>query len=166
MNTSPKNIERHSRSAARMAAVQALYQMDISDVGVERIVRDFTQYWMSGVEQPADEEGAAPLDLHHADRDIFAGIVRGVVDVQGRIDPYLERQLAKGWTLKRVDSTARAILRAAMYEIVRVPDTPAKVIIDEYLNLAHAFFDGEEPKFINGVLDAAVKEARRDELAL
>jgi len=158
-----KDLEKHSRSAARIAAVQALYQMETADVGVERIVQDFTSYWMAGHPQDPDDEGAAPPDLQHADRDMFARMVRGVVEVQDRIDPYLERQLAKGWTLKRVDATARAILRAAMYEIIRVPDVPAKVIIDEYVNLSHAFFDGDEPKFINGVLDAAVRDARADE---
>ncbi|MEM1193677.1 MAG: transcription antitermination factor NusB [Pseudomonadota bacterium] len=160
-----KSPEKHSRSAARIASVQALYQMETADTGVARIIEDFTTYWMVGTPQPTDDDGAAPLDLRHADQDLFTRIVRGVVDTQTRIDPYLERQLAKGWTLKRLDATARAILRAAMYEIIREPDIPARVIIDEYINLSHAFFDGEEPKFINGVLDAAVRDARADEIS-
>ena len=159
-----KDPEKHSRSAARIASVQALYQMETADMGVERIIHDFTTYWMAGHPQTPDDEGAAPPDLRHADRDMFARIVRGVIETQARIDPYLERQLAKGWTLKRIDATARAILRAAMYEIIRVPDVPARVIIDEYVSLANAFFDGDEPKFINGVLDAAVRDARADEV--
>jgi N utilization substance protein B len=160
-----KDLEKHSRSAARIASVQALYQMETADVGVERIIHDFTTYWMAGHRQTPDDEGVAPPDLSHADQDMFARIVRGVVEVQQRVDPYLERQLAKGWTLKRIDSTARAILRAAMYEIIRVPDVPAKVIIDEYVSLSHAFFEGDESKFINGVLDAAVRDARADEVS-
>ncbi|MEO1151450.1 MAG: transcription antitermination factor NusB [Pseudomonadota bacterium] len=161
----PKSLEKHSRSAARIASVQALYQMETADTGVARTIEDFTTYWMTGTPQPADEDGAAPLDLRHADQDLFTRIVTGVVETQSCIDPYLERQLAKGWTLKRLDATARAILRAALYEIIREPGIPAKVIIDEYISLSHAFFDGDEPKFINGVLDAAVREARADEVS-
>ncbi len=161
-----KDIERHSRSAARIASVQALYQMDASDIGVERAILEFSQYWMTGRKEALDEEGTAPLDLHHADREFFAILVRGVVEVQNRIDPYLERQLAKGWTLKRLDTTVRAILRAGLYELIRLPDTPVKVVLDEYINIAHAFFHEDEPKFINGVLDAAAKEARHDEMVV
>ena len=158
------NIEKHSKSAARMAAVQALYQMETAQSGVEKIIDDFTQYWLCDISHEKDDEGAAPANLHYADQDFFAKLVRGVVDAQDRIDPYLERQLAKGWTLGRIDATARAILRTGLFELIRLPDIPAKVVIDEYIELTHAFFDGEEPKFVNGVLDAAAHEARRDEL--
>ncbi len=165
-NIPVKSIEKHSKSAARMAAVQALYQMETAHSGVEKIIRDFNEYWLSDTEQVKDDDGAAPPDLHHADKDFFAKLTRGVVEVQLRIDPYLERQLAKGWKLSRLDATVRAILRTGLFELIRMPDTPAKVVIDEYLNLAHAFFDADEPKFINGVLDAAAKEARKDEFVL
>jgi N utilization substance protein B len=145
-----------ARSAARLAAVQALYQMETTGLGVEATIREFEDFRLA-----EDIEGQK---LHAADKKFFADILRGAVETQGRLDPYLQRQLAAGWTLKRIDSTARAILRAALYEMIRRPDVPYRVVIDEYLDVANAFFDdGEEPKFINAVLDAAAKEARADE---
>lgn len=147
-----------ARSAARLAAVQALYQMEASGAGVEAIIREFEACRLDG-----DIEGEA---LHSADRKFFADILRGAVETQRRLDPYLERQLAKGWKLSRLDATARAILRAGLYEMIRRPDVPLRVVINEYVDVANAFFDGAEPAFINGVLDAASKEARNDELKL
>lgn len=143
------------RSAARFAAVQALYQMETAGQGVNATIREFETYRLG-----AKLEGA---QLHKADEKFFADIVRGAVESQSRLDPYLERQLAKNWTLARIDSTARAILRAGLYELIRRPDVPSKVVIDEYLDIANAFFDADEPKFINAVLDAAAREARCDE---
>ncbi len=147
-----------ARSAARLAAVQALYQMEASAKGVEDIIREFTEFRLGG---EIDGE-----QLHKADAVFFADILRGIIEAQKRLDPYLEANLAKDWKLSRLDATARAILRAGLYELVRRPDVPCKVVIDEYLNIANAFFDGDEPKFINGVLDAAAKAARADELAV
>ena len=145
-----------ARSAARLAAVQALYQMETSGQGVDATIREFEEYRLGG-----DIEGE---QLHRADKAFFGDILRGAVETQARLDPYLERQLAKGWKLKRLDATARAILRAGLYELIRRPDVPCKVVIDEYLEIANAFFDAEEPKFINAVLDVAAREARDDEL--
>lgn len=146
-----------ARSAARLAAVQALYQMETTGQGVESIIREFVDFRLGG-----EIEGDR---LHKADAKLFGDILRGTVESQSRLDPYLQRQLAKGWTLKRIDSTARAILRAALYEMVRRPEIPYRVVIDEYLEIAHSFFEGDEPKFINGVLDAAARAARSDELS-
>lgn len=145
-----------ARSAARLAAVQALYQMDSRGQGVEAVIREFSDFRLNG-----DLEGEK---RRKADKAFFADILRGAVETQHRLDPYLQRQLAKGWTLKRIDMTARAILRAGLYELVRRPDVPFRVVIDEYIDIANAFFDGgDEPKFINAVLDAAAKDARADE---
>ena len=144
-----------SRSVARLAAVQALYQMEASGAGVEETIREFETCRLG-----AEMEGAK---LHDADRAFFADLLRGTVGAQARLDLYLERQLAEGWTLSRIDSIARAILRAGLYELAGRSDVPYKVVINEYVDIAHAFFDGEEPKFINGVLDAAAREARADE---
>ncbi len=145
-----------ARSAARLAAVQALYQMEASGLGVEAVILEFSEHRLGG-----DIDGA---QLHRADRSFFSDILRGAVETQARLDPYLERQLAAGWKLTRIDATARAILRAGLYELIRRADVPAKVVIDEYLDIANAFFDGEEPKFINAVLDAAAREARAEEI--
>ena len=150
-----KNQKAPARSAARLCAVQALYQMETTGQGVEATIREFKEFRLG-----ADIEGER---AHSADATFFGDILRGTVESQNRLDPYLQRQLAAGWKLKRLDATARAILRAAMYELIRRPDVPARVVIDEYLNVANAFFEGDEPKFINGVLDAAARDARNDE---
>lgn len=146
-----------ARSAARLAAVQALYQMETTGQGVEAVISEFTDHRLGG-----DIEGEK---LHAADAKFFSDILRGAVESQSRLDPYLQRQLASGWTLKRIDSTARAILRAGLYELIRRPDVPFRVIINEYLDIANAFFDADEPKFINGVLDNAARAARSDEIS-
>jgi N utilization substance protein B len=134
-----------ARSSARLAAVQALYQMETSGAGVESVIAEFIEHRLDG-----------------ADGGHFADILRGVVERQRKIDPLIDRHLAKHWTLARLDATARAILRAGVYELIARDDIPAAAAIDEYVELARAFFDdGDEPRFINAVLDAAAREARR-----
>jgi len=144
-----------ARAAARLAAVQALYQMEASGQGVEATIREFQAFRLGG-----EIEG---VRLHAADGKFFANILRGAVEMQDQLDPYIARQLAAGWTLARLDATARAILRAGLFELLRRRDVPAKAVINEYVEVANAFFDGEEPKFINAVLDAAARETRADE---
>ncbi len=146
-----------TRSAARLAAVQALYQMEASGAGVETVIAEFRAHRLGG-----DIEGEALID---ADDAFFAALVRGAVAAQPRIDPYIGAKLAKGWTLGRIDATARAILRSALYELTDRADVPFRVVIDEYLDIANAFFEGDQPQFINAVLDAAARETRSDEFA-
>ncbi len=148
-----------ARTMARLGAVQALYQMEHAEIGVDAVVREFVAYRLGG-----EMEGSL---LRDADPDFFEDIVRGVVELQRGIDPYIQKHLAKGWTLKRLDATARAILRCGLFELIRRPDVPYRVVVDEYVELANSFFEkGEtEPRFINGVLDASAKEIRRDERA-
>jgi len=141
------------RSAARLAALQALYQLEIagadpSDVIDEFVMHRFGQDAEAGATVPADEA-------------FFAAIVRGVLEHQVEIDLTLARSLAEGWTLKRIDSILRALLRAAAYELAGRADVPAKVVIDEYVELARDFFDGDEPGFVNAILDklARIKRA-------
>lgn len=147
-----------ARTMARLAAVQALYQMEHADLGVEAVIREFLAFRLSG-----EMEGAL---LREADDEFFAELVRGVVETQRGIDPFIQRHLSEGWTLKRLDATARAILRCGIYELIRRPDVPWRVVMDEYVELANSFFDqGEtEPRFINGVLDASAREIRTDEV--
>ncbi len=147
-----------ARSAARLAAVQALYQMESSGKGVDAVINEFREFRL-GSEMDGER-------LHKADAAFFADILTGTIETQRRLDPYIERQLAKGWKLARLDATARAILRAGLYELIRRPDVPFKVVINEYLDIANAFFDGDEPKFINGVLDSAARAARDDEFTV
>lgn len=145
-----------SRSAARLAAVQALYQMETAGQGVEATIREFKEHRL--------KEEIEGQQVHHADAAFFADILRGAVETQKRLDPYLQRQLAPGWRLSRLDATVRAILRAGLYELIRRIDVPYKVVINEYVEIANAFFDGDEPGFVNAILDAAAKEAREDEI--
>jgi N utilization substance protein B len=148
--------ENTARTAARLGAVQALYQMETAGTGVETVIREFNAHRLGG-----DIEG---VSIHDADAEFFADIARGVIEMQRKIDPVIERRLAANWKLQRIDATARAILRAGVYELSRRADIPYRVVIDEYVELANAFFDGDEPRFINAVLDAVAREARKDEI--
>ncbi len=145
------------RTMARLAAVQALYQMEKAQTGVDTVVLEFRAHRLGG-----DVDGVA---LQDADDAFFEDAVRGVVRMQERLDPYIERRLADGWRLSRLDATARAILRAGLYELSNRADVPAAVVIDEYVEIAKSFFDEKETRFINGVLDAAARELRADETA-
>ena len=117
-----------ARSAARLAAVQALYQMETAGQGVEATIREFEAHRLNG-----DIEGA---QLHAADRAFFADILRGAVEQQEALDTLMARHLAEGWKLSRIDATARAILRAGLYELKARADVPARTTIDEYVEVA------------------------------
>jgi N utilization substance protein B len=143
---------RRARTVARLAAVQALYQMEIGSAGVEAVIREFSDHRFD-----ADLEGER---LAQADEDFFAALVRGVVAEQSRIDQAVSRRLAQGWRLDRLDATLRAILRAGAFELLARSDVPVEVAIDEYVEIGKSFFEGPEPGVINGVLDGIAKEAR------
>jgi transcription antitermination protein NusB len=144
------------RSAARVAAVQALYQMDIAGTDLNDVLVEFATLRFG----PEAEDGA----LADADRDFFRSLVQGVVRRQREIDPLVDRQLAEGWRLNRIDSILRAILRAGALEMIERKDVPFRVVINEYVNVAHAFLGDEEPKVVNGVLDKLARRLRSDEL--
>lgn len=151
----PHGRSRHvARSAARLAAVQALYQMDIGGADIADVIAEFRGARL-GIAY--DEEGK-PHSGDPADADFFEAIVRGVVDRQRALDPAINQALAKGWTLPRLDATLRAILRAGSFEISGRSDVPPKTVIDEYVTVARAFFDGDEPKVVNAVLDRLARE--------
>lgn len=141
-----------SRSVARLAAVQALYQMEVSSIGVEHVIREFSEHRFD-----RDVEGVTLAD---ADEAFFADLVRGVVASQKKVDAAIARRLADGWRLERLDATVRAILRAGAYELAERPDVPTEVAIDEYVEVAKSFFEGTEPGFVNGALDAVAKDVR------
>jgi len=143
------------RSAARLAAVQGLYQMDLAATDIADVIAQFATRF------GADGEGGAP-DV--ADRLFFAELLRGVVRRQLEIDPLVDARLAGGWRLNRLDSILRAILRSGAFELMERRDIPAKVIISEYVDVAKAFFTGEEPKVVNGVLDKLAREQRPNEV--
>ncbi len=142
---------RQSRTVARLAAVQALYQMEVSGVGVEAVVREFADHRFG-----RDLEGEQLAD---ADEALFGDIVRGVVAEQARIDQAVVKRLAENWKLDRLDATVRAMLRAGSFELI-YRDTPVEVVINEYVELAKAFFDAKEWAFINGALDAVAQDVR------
>jgi len=141
-----------SRSVARLAAVQALYQMEVSSIGVEHLIREFSEHRFD-----RDVEG---VTLASADEAFFADLVRGVVAQQAKVDASIVRRLADGWRLERLDATVRAILRAGVFELANRPDVPTEVVIDEYVEVAKSFFEGTEPGFVNGALDAVARDVR------
>jgi N utilization substance protein B len=156
----PKPIRR-ARSVARLATVQALYQMDVGGSGVEAVVREFRDHRFGA---HPEGEGAEPVAadsvLAEADEVFFSDLVRGVVADQAEVDRAIVRRLAQGWKLDRLDATVRAILRAGAYELMRRPDVPAEVVIDEYVELSKAFFDPTENGFVNGALDGIARDVR------
>ena len=141
-----------ARSVARLAAVQALYQMEVSGVGSEAVIREFVDHRFD-----SDMEGQT---LAPADVDYFTAIVRGVVERQAQIDHAIIGRLAEGWRLDRLDATARAILRSGAFELIARPEAPTEVVIYEYVEVAKAFFEGPEPGFINGALDGIARHER------
>jgi len=143
---------RQARSVARLAAVQALYQMEAAGAGAEAVIREFVDHRFD-----RDIEG---VRLARADEDFFSALVRGVVADQDAVDAAVRRRLASGWKLERIDATARSILRAGAYELIRRRDVPAEVAIDEYVEIAKSFFEGPEPGFINAALDAIAHDER------
>ena len=141
-----------ARSVARLSAVQALYQMEVSGVGVEAVVREFADHRF---ETDMEGERLAPADI-----DYFGVIVRGVVADQAHVDRAVVKRLAKDWKLERLDATLRAILRAGAFELIACPDAPTEVVIDEYVELAKSFFEGPEAGFVNAALDAIARDER------
>ena len=158
----PRPPPRQERSVARLAAVQALYQMEVAGVGVEAVVREFRDHRFGGpIEGDGGEGGPEGPMLADADEPFFAELVRGVVARQGEIDAAVQKRLASNWKLSRLDATARAVLRAGAWELLAAPEVPTEVVIDEYVELAKAFFEGPtEPGFVNAALDAVARDVR------
>lgn len=145
------------RSAARVGAVQALYQMDLAQTDVDDVIREFL----------ATRVGRKAEDAVLADADtaFFRDLLKGVVRRQREIDPIIDQQLAQGWRLTRIDSILRAVLRAGVFELLDRADVPVKVVINEYIRVANAFFSDDEPRVVNGVLDKLARRLRPDEFA-
>lgn len=143
--------QRRARTVARLAAVQALYQMELAGEGVDSVVREFRNHRFD-----ADIDGA----LAEADEDWFAAVVHGVVEDQRAVDEAVKARLASNWRLERLDATLRALLRSGAWELKHKPDVPREIVIDEYVELAKAFFDDAEAKFVNAALDGVARDAR------
>jgi N utilization substance protein B len=147
----------NQRGAARLAAVQALYQMDVGRQSLEDTLTQFSAHHLG-----REIEGEQYLP---ADADFFRQVVTGVIRNQLDIDPTIDNALQKGWPVARIDATLRAILRAATFELLRRRDIPSGVVITEYVDIANAFYEDAAPGLVNGVLDAIAKQANRDNLA-
>lgn len=144
-----------TRSAARLAAVQALYQMDMAEISTAAALADMHR--RDGAVSDDAEAGVA------VDEVLLKDLVEGVTGRREDIDGRIASHLAEGWSFDRLELVLRAILRAGTYEIVARPDVPLRVAINEWVDLAHAFYAGKEPGFVNGVLDRIGREARPDE---
>jgi N utilization substance protein B len=135
----------NKRGAARLAAVQALYQMDIAGTGVNEILAQFESHWIG-----QEVEGDKYLPAEAA---FFRDIVNGVLREQRVLDLLIDEALSKGWPLKRIETILRAVLRAGAYELAHRPDVPGRVIVAEYGDVAAAFVEREEIGMVNAVLD-------------
>lgn len=144
----------NQRGAARLAAVQALYQMDVGHQSLEDTLSQFSALHL-GREVEGDE-------YLPADADFFRQIVRGVIKTQLEIDPAIDRSLTKDWPVTRIDATLRAILRCAAWELIKRQDIPTGVVITEYVDVAKAFYEDDAPALVNGVLDTIARSVPRD----
>jgi transcription antitermination protein NusB len=146
------NKRSKARAAARLAAVQALYQMDMEAIGLARLLSEFHAHRL----------GAEIEDARYADADVdfFNDVVSGVDARREEIDALIEAKLGEEWKISRLDKTMLQLLRAGTYELIARADIPTATVIDEYVDVAHAFFDKKDAKFVNGLLDAVAKERR------
>jgi len=144
-----KNVDNAARHAARLAAVQAIYQMELTSLEAEAVIDEFVEHRFA-------ESGSTT----GPDAEFFGDLVRGVPNRQKEIDRAIAQCLAADWKFSRIDSILRAILRAGGYELIARADVPAKVVIDEYLDITHAFFQGDEPGFVNAALDKLARNKR------
>ena len=141
-----------AKSRARLAAVQALYQMDMAGTDLAEVIDEFKTHRIG---ESAEGRAVAGADAEH-----FARILQGVVRRQKDLDPIIDGQLASGWRLVRVDAILRAILRAGAFELMEETGVPVRVVINEYVDVAHAFFAADEPRVVNGVLDGLARKLR------
>ena len=141
-----------SRSAARLAAVQALYQLEMEETPLAKLLHEFHEHRLGAtIEDETYEEAEVAF---------FDDIVSGADARRDEIDALIAARLAEGWSLERLDRPMRAILRAGTYELVARRDVPSATVINEYLDVAHAFYDKRETGFVNGLLDAIAKGVR------
>ena len=145
----------NKRGAARLAAVQALYQMDLAGSGLDEVLAEFEKHWLGG-----EVEGAQYLPAEAA---FFRDIVSGVVREQRALDPQIDDALARTWPLKRIETVLRAALRAGLYELSHRRDVPARVVVSEYADVAAAFVERDETGMVNAVLDQLARQLRAAE---
>lgn len=145
------------RSVARMSAVQALYEMDMTQKGVHDVLAEFRAFWIG---REIDDD----LEMKEAETHFFGQIVEGVIKDQVLIDRTIDQALSKGWPLVRIELVLRAIMRAGVFELLLRKDIPPRVTISEYVDVTRAFYNEDEPGMVNAVLDHIARETRGDEL--
>ena len=142
----------NARSAARLAAVQALYQREMRGVPVPALLHEFHAHRLGATIEDAE--------YREADVDFFNDVVAGAEARRDELDALITGALAEGWTLDRLDRPMRALLRAGVYELAARPDVPAAAVVDEYVDVAHAFYEPREAGFVNGLLDTVARKVR------
>ncbi len=147
----------NQRGVARLRAVQALYQMEVGGATLPSVIEEFEAHRLGH-----ELEGA---ELRPADAPFFRALVTGVVKAQRRVDPIIHAALPATWPLTRIDLTLRAVLRCGVFELTERHDVPGRVVISEYVDVANAFFSGDEPGLVNGVLDRVAHDVRPQEFA-
>lgn len=160
MTDKPKPKPANKRAVARLAAVQALYQMEVTGAGARDIVKEFELFRLR-----QDVDDVDGLTLRAIDHNWFDALVSGVVQHQRAIDVAVDEALKAGWPLARIDLTLRALLRAGVFELMHRPEVPVRVVISEYVEVAKAFFGEDEPRLANGVLDRIARKLRPDDFA-
>lgn len=154
----PKGTPAQRRSAARLAAVQALYEMEVAGAAVDPVLKEFMARRWGVPSENGDEVLCEP------DNTLMIEIVRGVTGRMGELDEMIEPALSNDWTVARLEVLLRAILRSGVFELVGLKDVPPRVIISEYMDVAHAFFTQKEPSLVNGVLDKIARVVRASEM--
>ncbi|WP_445190750.1 transcription antitermination factor NusB [Sphingomonas sp. Tas61C01] len=149
---SPPANRTKARAAARLAAVQALYQHEMEGTAIPALLHEFHNHRIGATIED--------VDYAEAEVDFFDDVVKGATARAGEIDAAIEQRLASGWTLARLDKPMKAILRAGTYELIARADVPVGAVISEYVDVAHAFYDRREKGFVNGLLDAIAKQVR------
>ena len=146
-----------ARSAARLAAVQALYQQHMENTAIAKLLDEFHQHRLG---RTIDDDDFDDAEYADAEVPFFDDVVRGVAARRGEIDAAIAARLAAGWSLARLDKAMLQVLRAGTYELLARADVPTAVAISEYVDVSKAFFDDGQAKFVNGVLDAVAKDVR------
>lgn len=165
----PPSTATRRKSAARLAAVQALYQIELGDVTPDAALRDFLQHGIASTLPHTigdeDEGREVELALVEPDSALFTALVRGTLERHEDLDRTIAGALNKDWTPDRLESVLRAILRAGAYELMTRANIPPKVTISEFVDVAHAFYSGPEPGLVNAVLDRIARVVRAEDLS-
>ena len=158
MNREMSQKPANKRGAARLSAVQALYQMELTGAGLRETAAEYENLRLG-----KEVDGEKYLD---ADAQWFRSTLSGVIELQKVIDPIIHAALPEGWPLRRLEILLRAILRAGVFELVKRKDVPAVVVINEYVDIAKAFFDGDEWRMVNGLLDQVARKMKSNDPSL